>query len=142
MLTTETYRTIREARKELREWGRFWQRYEQSGGGSLMFAFMQNQKSSTKYHRRKPKNTKKGEDRFLRVQGIEYPVDARCTESRTPIPESSKDVFVPWSLQGLDDFIQSLDARLSEPLKRKYIIEEDAEGLWLDRAENAVMLRK
>jgi hypothetical protein len=141
-LTTHNYRTIKDAQSELRDWGRFWKRYTNESGGSLMFAFMQSQKSSTKYHKRKTYSA--GDDRSNRLQGVDYPVDARCSETRSTKPDGEKEIFVPWHLQSLDDFIESLDPKLKNPLKEHYINDmprNKTETYWLDRAENAVMLR-
>jgi hypothetical protein len=77
------------------------------------------------------------------ARGAEVQVSARCSPTRGMRVPTSEDIFVPWSLQGLNDFIESLDSKLSTPLRMFYREErqEEAKGMWLDRAENAVMLR-
>lgn len=142
MLTTKTHRTIREARRELRDWGRFWQRYESHGkcGPSWFLEPSKKDKSNAEYYRRR--SYVKGDDRFCAARGAEFPFDATCTATRGTSFEVEREIFVPWRLQGINDFIDSLDSKLSMPLKNKYINEHTlAETYWLDRAEIAVMNR-
>lgn len=135
-------RTIKQTRSELRKWGRFWQRYgtEVSSGGSLFAAMMQRfQKSDSKYHRRR--RVKKDDIRSNMPEGTVRPVSADCSPSRTSVAYYEREVFVPWSLQGLDDFIESMQPECSDALRRRYVEEEDVRGVWLDRAEKLVMFR-
>lgn len=143
MYEEKTTRTIKQARDELREWGRFWQRYgtEVSSGGSLFAAMMQRyQKSNTKYHRRK--SVDKGDVRAQKLEGVIRPTSADCTPTRSSVAYHEKEVFVPWSLQGLDDFIASMQIECSEALKKRYIEDDrNFRSIWLDRAEKLVMFR-
>lgn len=143
MQNNSSTRTIKQARSELREWGRFWQRYgtEVSSGGSLFAAMMQRyQKSDPKYHSRQ--RVKKGDIRDDMLEGLQRPVSASCTATRTSVAYYEREVFVPWGLQGIDDFITSLQTECSEALKKKYIHDDkEYRSIWLDRAEKLVMYR-
>ena len=140
IMPIEDTRTIKEARAELRRWGKFWQRYtEFSSSGSLMAGFIQNQRSATKYHRRRV--VKKGDARAQRCDGVERPYTADCSPTRLAVVLHEKEIFVPWSLQAIDDLIESMQDECKQALRICYI-EEDrdrAKGIWLDRAESIVM---
>lgn len=143
MFTTETYRTIKVARKELREWGIFWAKAEGLSTGSVawMVEPSKKDKSNAKFYGRR--KIEQGDDRFCAARGVEIPVGARCTETRITAFNIEKEIFVPWHLQGLSDFVDSLDDKLRLPLRKKYIEKEKLlETYWLDRAELAVMNRK
>lgn len=137
-------RTIKHARSELRAWGRFWQRYgtEITSGGSIFSNMMQrSQRSNSKYHSRR--RVDKEDIRANMVNGLSRPVTASCTPTHSSIAFHEKEVFVPWSLQGIDDFIESLQDQCKSALKRKYIEEEkNFTSIWLDRAEKLVMFRQ
>ncbi len=143
MLDSKASRTIKETRAELREWGRFWQRYgtEISSGGSLFAAFVTRmQKSNPKFHRRARVGQK--DFRAQKLEGVERPVTATCSPTHSPILPQNKEVFVPWSLQGIDDFIESMQTECSEALKQRYIKDDrNFRSIWLDRAEKLVMYR-
>lgn len=102
---------------------------------------MMSQKVGTKRLRRKTKHTKKGQCRHLKLRGIEIPFDATARSSRASFPDAAKDIFVPFSLQPLDDFIESLQDECRGALRAKYITGEAVNNHWLERAEHLVMLR-
>lgn len=137
-------RTIKQARSELRAWGRFWQRYgtEITSGGSIFANMMQRcQRSNSKYHSRR--RVGKSDVRSNMAHGVTRPVTANCTPTHSSTAFHEKEVFVPWSLQGIDDFIESLQDECKNALKRKYIEQEDNfRSVWLDRAEKLVMFRR
>lgn len=140
----DTYhRTIKEARAELRDWGKFWaKQYGLSGSGSVMNEFIRSQRRRLPSAKRKYKFRGKGQIRSNACRGIDIPVEANCTPTRTVTTDHQKEVFVPWWLQGLDDFIESLQEECRSALRTKYIEKSNsADGYWLDTAERLVMNR-
>lgn len=122
MQTVDDNRNIKEVRAELKRWGRFWRNHNGNFGSvSLTACFIQNQKSATKYHRKRD---------F-------YTAEAKATYS--PNVKQGDDVFVPWSLQEIDDLIESMQRECKLALKAKYIDKTGLEGVWVDRAERIVL---
>lgn len=132
-------RTIQETRSDLKRWGQFWRRYNEGGARGVTDKFIESQRSATRRHRRKP--VPMDDIRSNAARGVERPYSATCQPTYSAAVAQKKDVFVPWSLQPLDDFIESLQMECRVALKDKYINGEDVRGVWIDRAEKLVMYR-
>lgn len=138
MPMVEDNRTIKEVRAELERWGRFWRKNNSSGSSvSLTACFIQNQKSATKYHKRRPLH--KDDERYLKLQGADIPYTAEAKATYSPNLKQSNDIFVPWSLQAIDDLIESMQRECKQALREKYIEKTGLEGVWVDRAERIVL---
>ena len=138
MQTVDDNRNIKEVRAELKRWGQFWRNHNGSFGSvSLTACFIQNQKSATKYHKRRPLH--KDDERYQKLQGadISYTAEAKATYS--PNVKQGDDVFVPWSLQEIDELIESMQRECKQALKAKYIDKTGLEGVWVDRAERIIL---
>jgi hypothetical protein len=122
MRTVEDDRSIQETRAELARWGNFWRNNNGSVGSvSLTACFIQSQKSATKYHRKL----------------AFYTAEAKATYS--PNVKQVDDVFVPWSLQEIDELIESMQIECKLALKAKYIDRTGLRGVWVDRAERIIL---
>lgn len=136
--TVDDNRNIKEIRAELKRWGSFWRNHNGIFGSvSLTACFIQSQKSATKYHKRKP--LPKNDERYQKLQGAEIPYTVEAKATYSPSLKSSDDVFVPWSLQSIDDLIESMQRECKLALKAKYIDRTGLEGVWVDRAERIVL---
>ena len=133
MQTVDDDRTIKETRAALARWGQFWRHTNEIGASvSLTACFIQSQKSATKYHKRSKLP-------WRSLNGVDAPYTADAKATHSPNVKKIDDVFVPWSLQAIDDLIDSMQIECKLALKAKYIDRTGLRGIWVDRAERIVL---
>ena len=110
--------------------------------GCLFANMMQRcQRSNSKYHTRR--RVAKDDERANMPNGVNRPVTAHGVPTMSSVAFHDREVFVPWSLREIDDFIESMQRECKEALRKRYIEDErKIRSIWVDRAEKLVMCRK
>lgn len=143
MQSSEKTRTIQDARSELKKWGKYWREYGTSisSGGSLFASIvLRSQRSNSKYHTRR--RVGKCDERANMPDGLTRPVSAHCLPTQSSVAYHDKEVFVPWSIRDLDEFVETMQKECRSALRKRYIEnQKNYRTIWLDRAEKLVMLR-